>query len=145
MNSEASDYYYPCVGKSFLNDLVKAVNGEYAAISCYRRLAKQAPSAEAKKQILEIRDDEIRHFRTFSGIYFTLTGRKPSPQITEKCPEDYRQGLEASFKDEQETVDFYHDVAAQALESYIKEQFQRAAADEQNHAVWFLYYYLRKC
>jgi rubrerythrin len=144
MNSDASGCSYPSVGKSFLNDLVKAINGQYSAIICYRRLAKQAPSAEERKQILEIRGDEIKHFRTFSDIYFTLTGRKPAPQITEECPKNYRQGLDAAFKDEQETVDFYYNVADQASEPYIKEQFQRAAVDEQNHAVWFLYY-LRKC
>ena len=47
--------------------------------------------------------------------------------------------LGPAFKDEQETVDFYLDLADQTQDQSIKKVFQRAAADEQNHAVWFLY------
>jgi len=35
--------------------------------------------------------------------------------------------------------------AAGADEPYIVEQFSRAAADEQNHAVWFSFYYCNRC
>jgi rubrerythrin len=38
-------------------------------------------------------------------------------------------------------VDFYLEITDYTTSSYIKEVFRRAAADEQNHAVWFLYYF----
>nr|WP_238941840.1 ferritin-like domain-containing protein [Bacillus sp. REN10] len=123
-----------------INDISKALNGEYSAIHCYKQLANQTPNLEIKKRILEIRNDEIRHFQTFSHIYTSLTGRQPSPQITEQCPTNFRNGILAAFKDEQETVDFYHDIARSTNNPIIKNAFIQAAADEQNHAVWFLYF-----
>ena len=120
-----------------INDIQKAINGEFSAIACYAELARMAPTEEERNQILEIREDERHHFETFSMIYTNLTGRQPSPQITEECANTYTRGLVASFKDEQETVDFYLDLGDKAQDMFIKETFRRAAADEQNHAVWF--------
>ncbi len=123
---------------SLAQDLAKAINGEYSAIACYAKLAEKAPNHEEKKRIMEIRQDEVRHYQIFSQIFTEITGVNPNPQITEKCPAAYREGLKSSFKDEQETVDFYLDVAEKTQDPFIKEQFKRAAADEQNHAVWFI-------
>ncbi|NKE06050.1 MULTISPECIES: ferritin-like domain-containing protein [Mesobacillus] len=126
--------------QKLISDLIKAINGEYSATRCYEKLAGLAPDAEQRDQIKEILDDEKRHLRQFTQIYTTLTGKQPQLQMTEKCSETYRQGLEASFKDEQKTTDFYHEIADDATDPVIKEVFRRAAFDEQNHAVWFLYY-----
>jgi rubrerythrin len=125
---------------TLVNDLQKAINGEYSAIICYEKLANMAKSQEEKNQILEIRDDERKHLEAFSSIYTHLTGIEPVPQISEECGATYTEGLIASFKDEQETVDFYLDIADSAHEPFIKEAFRRAAADEQNHAVWFSFF-----
>jgi rubrerythrin len=136
-------YYYavqPSVNMEIVTDISKAINGEYSAIYCYEQLANQAPNTEIKKQILEIRDDEIRHYRVFSQTYTSLTGKQPSPQITEECPPGFRSGILAAFKDEQKTTDFYNEIARKTSQMYIKEQFREAASDEQNHAVWFLYF-----
>lgn len=127
-----------------INNMLKAINGEYSAIYCYEHLANQAPNIEVKNRILEIRNDEIRHYNEFVQIYTSLTGNHPSPQITEQCPSSFREGIHAAFKDEQETVDSYLDIADRAQDMHIKEIFRRAAVDEQNHAVWFLYFMLRK-
>lgn len=121
-------------------DLQKAVSGEYSAVLCYEELAKQSPSQAVREQILEIRNDEIKHFETFSGLFTHLTGRQPIPELSEPCPAVYRTGLKAAFKDEQKTVDFYLEAADRARLPFIQEAFRRAAADEQNHAVWFLYF-----
>jgi rubrerythrin len=145
MNRGGPGCGYPDLKGNFMNDLIKSINGEYSAICCYERLAKHAPSSEERKRILEIRNDEIRHYEAFANIYLTLTGRKPEPEITETCPGEYRKGLAEAFKDEQETVDFYNEVADETLEPWIKDQFRRFAADEQNHAVWFSYFYFRTC
>lgn len=125
-------------------EIAKAINGQYSAIACYGYLAKIAPTEEERKQIEEIRQDEVRHYQTFSAIYMQLTGRRPTPTITEPCPREYREGLKSAFKDEQETTDFYLDIAYQATDPRIRNEFKRAAADEQNHAVWFLYFLTQK-
>ncbi|MEY9971754.1 rubrerythrin [Lysinibacillus sp. RC46] len=133
---------YPMVNDAQLvNDIQKAINAEYSAVACYEKLAKMAPTEDEKNRILEIQKDEIRHLEEFSKIYMNLTGRKPSYQIIEECPDNYRAGIEFAFKDEQETVDSYLDIADKANDLMIKERFRRAAADEQNHAVWFLYFF----
>jgi rubrerythrin len=126
-----------------VDDITKAINGQYSAIACYEQLAKLAPNDEERNRILEIRKDEIRHYQIFSHIYFSITGSQPSPQIVEQCAAEYRCGVEAALKDEQETVDFYHEIADKTKDTYVREQFRRAAADEQNHAVWFLYFYTK--
>ncbi|MEH6944261.1 ferritin-like domain-containing protein [Bacillus sp. JJ722] len=124
-------------------NIEKAINGEFSAINCYAHLAKIAPNEQERKQILEIRKDEKKHFKEFSQIYFNLTGMQPQPKITEDCPKQYIEGLEFALKDEQETVDFYLSISDDSNNAYIKETFRRAAADEQNHAVWFLYFYTK--
>ena len=126
-------------------DISKAINGQYSAIACYTKLAELAPTGEERKQILEIRKDEISHYQVFSQIFISITGTQPTPQMTETCPTSYKAGLQSAFKDEQETVDFYLDIAEKAQDPFIKEKFKRAAADEQNHAVWFLYFYTKFC
>jgi rubrerythrin len=136
---------YPYTGENLINDVIKSIDGEYSAIVCYERLADHAPSREEKERILEIRNDEIKHFQVFANIYSALTGREPDPQITEDCPKEYYRGVKAAFADEQETVDFYNEVADRTDDAYTKKQFRRFALDEQNHAVWFSFFYFKKC
>ena len=69
-----------------------------------------------------------------------MTGKQPTPQITKQCPADYKNGIQAAFIDEQETVDFYHEIARSTNNPIIKDAFTQTSADEQNHAVWFLYF-----
>ncbi len=129
---------------NLISNIEKAINGEYSAIRCYENLAKLARSNEVREQILEIRKDEQKHFQQFVQLYTRLSGKKPSPKISEECPDTWIEGLNFAFKDEQETVDFYLDISDQTQDPYIREIFRKAAADEQNHAVWFLYYLTAK-
>lgn len=124
-----------------VSDIEKAINGEYSAINCYAKLAQLTSNEKEKKRILEIREDEVKHFKLFGQIYTSLTGRQPQPKVNEECPNVYLHGLEFALQDEQKTVDFYLEIADETTNQYIKESFQRAAADEQNHAVWFLYFF----
>ncbi|PGY11818.1 ferritin family protein [Bacillus sp. AFS031507] len=126
-----------------IRELEKAINGEYNAINCYEKLANLAPNEKEKSRILEIRQDESKHYQQFDQIYTRLTGRKPQPKIREECPGVYLNGLEFALQDEQTTVDFYMEVADGTSDPTIKEAFRRAATDEQNHAVWFLYYFTK--
>ncbi|MDG3074895.1 ferritin family protein [Bacillus halotolerans] len=123
-----------------IQNLQKAINGEFSAVQCYRRLAELAHPADVRKQIEEIRRDEIRHLRDFSSLYGAITGKTIMPKQTEKCPDTFTRGLDAAFKDEQKTVDFYLRAAEETSNVKAKGIFTRAARDEQNHAVWFLYY-----
>ncbi|MBW8350133.1 ferritin-like domain-containing protein [Bacillus sp. IITD106] len=121
-----------------IEKVATAINGEYSAIHCYAKLINMAATEKEKERITEIRNDEIRHFNTFCAIYTLLTNHQPQPQVAGNCPDQYVNGLEFAFEDEQHTVDFYLDIADEAKDPFIKERFRNAAADEQNHAVWFL-------
>ncbi|MGJ7921083.1 ferritin-like domain-containing protein [Neobacillus sp. LXY-4] len=123
-----------------VQDIAKAINGEYSAVLCYERIARMSRDETVRQQILEIRQDEVRHYQEFLQIYQRLTGQNPHIQPTEECPNTYREGLEFALIDEQKTVDFYLEIARETTDPVIKEVFKNAAADEQNHAVWFLYY-----
>ncbi|WP_251548589.1 ferritin-like domain-containing protein [Neobacillus muris] len=126
-----------------ITDIQHAINGEYSAIDCYAKLANLAGNQKEREQILEIRQDEIKHYQHFVQIYQNLTGSQPQPKITEDCPSTYLEGLEFALQDEQKTVDFYLDISDYVTDPMIKEVFKRAALDEQNHAVWFLFYYAK--
>jgi rubrerythrin len=122
----------------FIEQLTKAINGEYTAIHCYDQLAKLAPNPAHKERILAIREDELRHFEEFSALYYALTCSPPSPKMNQSCPRSFKQGVILSFQDEQETSDFYRQIADSSHLPYVKKTFGRASADEQRHAVWFL-------
>lgn len=131
---------YSSANTQTINNLLKAINGEYHAIYCYEILANQAPTQEIKNKILEIRKDEIRHYQTFWSLYFQLTGKEPVLNIPENCEKDYMSGVKSAFMDEQTTVDFYHTAARETQIPMVTSSFTQASADEQNHAVWFLYF-----
>ncbi|MFC7062637.1 ferritin family protein [Halobacillus seohaensis] len=135
-----NDYYRMANDTQLVNDIQKAINAEYSAIACYGKLANLAPTNDEKEKILEIQQDEKLHFEEFSNIYRNLTGQQPTYKIIEQCPKKYRAGIEFAFKDEQEAIDFYLDIVDKALDPFIKDRFRRAAADEQNHAVWFMFF-----
>ncbi|HSH25970.1 MAG TPA: ferritin-like domain-containing protein [Massilibacterium sp.] len=126
-----------------VKEIEKAINGEYSAIICYSKLANVAPTEEERNQILEIRQDEMIHLQQFAQIYVNLTGQQPKPKLIEECETEYVKGLEAALKDEQMTVDFYLKIGDETTYPSIKQIFHRAAKDEQNHAVWFLYYLMK--
>lgn len=140
-NSNYYDWYRQ--NDKLISDIEKAIDGEFTAINCYAKLANMAPNQVEQKQILEIRNDEIRHFHHFVQIYTNLTGRQPKPKLNEGCPNTYLQGLEFAIQDEQKTVDFYLEISDETSDTHLKELLRRIAADEQNHAVWFLYYFVK--
>lgn len=139
----SNDYDWYRQNDKLIRDIEKAINGEFSAINCYAKLANMTPNVAERNQILEIRNDEIKHFHQFVQIYTNLTGQQPKPQITEECPNAYLQGLEFAIQDEQKTVDFYLEISDETSDANMKELLRRIAADEQNHAVWFLYYFVK--
>lgn len=126
-----------------ISDVERAIDGEYSAVKCYAKLAQLAHNEAERRRILEIRNDEIKHLQTFEQIYVSLAGRQPQPKVVEECPDRYIDGLEFALQDEQKTVDFYMEIADTATTQEIREAFRRAAVDEQNHAVWFLYFFTK--
>ncbi|TLS37310.1 ferritin-like domain-containing protein [Pseudalkalibacillus caeni] len=116
-----------------LKDIDKAANDEYGAVQYYTKLAELAPNDRFRQQVLGIRQDEIKHLRWFSRIYFRLTGQYVT-LTTAELPRTFRQGVSDSIKDEEAAVGFYRNIAAR-LGMYPAYQrfFQNAAIDEARH------------
>lgn len=121
--------------------LLDALTGEYNAIICYEKLVLMAPNEEAAHIIKEIRKDEQKHYQQFAAQYKNLFGQEAQVKQTETCADTFHEGIRAAFFDEQNTVDQYME-NADMLRQYpaISRVFNRAARDEQQHAVWFLYF-----
>lgn len=127
--------------RNIVNDLMKTLNGEFQAICFYEYLANCAPNEVIRDRILEIRKDEMRHYAGFAYIYTCLTGMHPTPQLSdEPYPKTFQEGVHAAFIDEQQAVEFYHQVARETQDCFISNAYMQASFDEQNHAVWFLYF-----
>ena len=133
-------YSVPVVTHELVGNVMKAIQGEYNAIHFYEKLAALAPTDQIRKLILDIREDEMGHFRGFSYLYKCLTGQHFYPQVTEPMPTNFKSGVLTAFQDEQEASDFYLTVSREMYyDPSIREEFRYNAADEQRHAVWFLY------
>ncbi len=66
-------YRQPMESMSLIDEIQIAINGEYSAIQCYEKLARNAPDKTEREQI-----NEIRHFQMFGHIYTTLTAGSQS-------------------------------------------------------------------
>ncbi|MEY8738395.1 ferritin family protein [Bacillales bacterium AN1005] len=120
-------------------DITEAINVEFSAISCYQFLGRIASSFKEKTIFEEIIKDEKRHLKLFQSIFVNLTGSQYRPIKTKEFPKTYKEALDFAFHDEQETVDFYLELAHKFEGNFFKTDILRVAHDEQNHAAWFLY------
>ncbi|WP_027963649.1 ferritin family protein [Halalkalibacillus halophilus] len=125
---------------NLVDDLLHALTIENNAIEQYTKLADIAPNKIIQDQILLIKGAETIHYRHFSHFYTQMTGEIYTPQIPLDISTSYTESLHDAFKEKQNTVTFYYDLAERSNNPYVKEKFRRAAVDEQNHAVWLLYF-----
>jgi rubrerythrin len=127
---------------SLIKDIMKAINGEYHAIHYYTRLAELAPNLEDRQTILDIRQDEMEHYNWFTTLYTQLTGKKP--QVTQgPLPSTFEEGIKFAIRDELETVHFYQETAFKTNDRRIRMLFMRASFEEQRHASWFQYMWMK--
>lgn len=126
-----------------LQDIVKSINGQYNAITCYAQIAEMAPVQQKEKFWGSGRKRFVitTPSSTSISILPVKNPRNHSGTLSEKLP----GSPEFALKDEQETVDFYLHIADRALTPYIKQAYMRAAQDEQRHAVWFLFFWTKQC
>lgn len=133
-NHEGSEYR---PHTHLMDDVTKALNEEFQAIQYYTRLAELAPNAQFRQSILEIRQDEIKHFHWFTKSYKELFGHFAPLTLGVKLPVSFQKGVHDSIKDEQEAVPFYKSIASKISNPQIRQRFIRAANDEGRHAQIF--------
>lgn len=133
----------PDAGTEFLlNNLAKAINGEYNAIRQYEALLEKAHSKEARKIIERIRNDEINHFRRFSAIYSRLTGGRQPRLEAKPVTKSFKEGIQESILDELDDSKFYQDLSEATQDPSIVRILLNASHDEQRHATWFTYLWI---
>ncbi|KAB2952669.1 ferritin-like domain-containing protein [Heliorestis acidaminivorans] len=123
--------------------IAKAIVDEFQAVQFYTRLAELAPTMEARQIIRDILAEERRdHYRTFVDIYRSLTNRQPKVSAG-PLPATYAAGLQMAIRDELQSVANYQAISEMATDPYISKVFSSAAMDEQRHASWLLYLWMR--
>lgn len=122
----------------FLESLQSIINKKYLAKYRYGKLINEARTTAEADIIRNIIVDELKHYEQMTAMYHSLTGREPNPDISREWLEEDNQVIYASFIAEQKNVPLYLNLSERAPTPLFKKQFERAAADEQNHAVWFL-------
>ncbi|PYZ98944.1 rubrerythrin family protein [Alteribacter lacisalsi] len=139
MNNDIPQLPYG-INREMIRNIARSIDDEYTAVICYEVLMQMAPDEYAANRIMRIREDKMRHYRMFSEIYTMITNRQHQPQMMRECPQDFREGSRAAFIDEQENVEVYLRIAEEADIPFVRRSYRRASSDDQNSAVWFLYF-----
>lgn len=118
----------------FIHDLQQALQGELEAIYYYQALLDLAPARD-REDIRHVREDEERHARTLSQLYFDLTGRPPVTFPVE-APElpSYLEGLREAVGDELDASEQYRDLYLSTYNNRIRDKIFAIMSDEQEHA-----------
>ncbi|WP_161605098.1 ferritin family protein [Brevibacillus massiliensis] len=125
---------------NLLQQLQKAIQGEYEAIRYYEQLAKLAPP-DHRRYIEQIGGDErLEHIVSFSNLYRRLTGQEPQV-VPGALPTEYVSGLKKAFDDEQEAADFYQKVYLGTNDPHVRNIFFEAMTDEMRHATTIAFLY----
>jgi rubrerythrin len=145
MYSYQNHYYgnYRQLDDKLARDIERAINLKYNQINCYDQLVKQTEDDKTKAILYTIREDEARHYQQFQQFYRILTGNSVEAKITQVCGKTFKEGLEGAFVNEQANNRFYFQITDQTTNQTIKNVFYRAAAEDQGHSSWFLYYMIK--
>lgn len=122
--------------------LVEAVYAEKEAIALLNQLTVLAPSHKEHNQLTIMKQEESRHLHQFTNAYYELTSHYPVVNDKGNCSILYRQGIQQLIEAKQNNVSFYLDGGDWLNEQdpILAQVFRRAAADEQQHAIWLVYF-----
>lgn len=122
--------------------LVEAVYTEKEAITLLNQLTVLAPSHKEHNQLTIMKQEESRHLHQFTNAYYELTSHYPVVNDKDNCSILYRQGIQQLIEAKQNNVSFYLDGGDWLNEQdpILAQVFRRAAADEQQHAIWLVYF-----
>lgn len=117
-------------------EIAKIVCAEMADACFYRALAAALPAKE-RRCLLEIAQDENKHAKTLSAIYFLLQGQRLCPERPPRfCPSCLTEELRKRWREELAAAERYEKLAGQMPE--FASTFRCLAADEKRHAQMIL-------
>lgn len=122
--------------KKALRLIKEAIRAEKKDELFYDYLLNVAPTEKEKEIIATIRDDEIRHNKTFKQIYKSLTGRNPVIKEYEafQKPPKYIIGIEEALFGELTAVEKYREVRKGLPSRYNRDLLFDIITDEIKHA-----------
>lgn len=130
----------PSAGRDFklYDDISEAVIREVHSYNFYTKLAALAPGMRLRQTIINIREDEARHYGSFTAALQKLGARMPMIPAG-GAPSSVQEGLREAIKAETEAAAFYKSIASRTQSRSIQTQFHNAARDEQQHALRLRY------
>lgn len=128
-----------------LHMILKAIEGEEAAIEFYGRLLKEAPNKIGKDLIERVLNDEIEHKQIFIKLYCYFTDITPPHHCEPFVYACYKEGLFLAYIAELDTVKFYKNVQLSTTDQLIIDTFYLAMVDEIEHATIFSFLYNLDC
>jgi rubrerythrin len=117
--------------------ILNGIKGEATAINFYERLAKIAPSEQARDEVRHALEDEKNHLKHFTELYVTLTGKKPVYKTEARTFHSFKEGLALARKDELEAYEDYRNAYLFTQNQFIRDVFFLALSDEIEHALRF--------
>ncbi len=122
--------------RRLISDIKESVIREVHAYDYYTRLAAMARDEQDRQTILNIRHDEMKHYRWFTAILQRLGAGQPEIPAG-ASPRSFEEGVRYSIRDELDAAAFYQNIAYRARDRSIEMHYLHAAQDEQRHAAWF--------
>lgn len=115
--------------------ILKAIEQENEDSKYFEKLANLIQNEKDKEDIRKIYLDDKKHFKIFSEIYKSLTGKEPifedeEIEIDDTLPEE----LEDSIEQKLENVELYRLILSSFLDVGIRDMIYEIITDEQSHA-----------
>lgn len=140
-----SVFLYPQNLSNAIALIEQAVMGETEDRMFYTYLIENAPSAEDKKIISGIRDDEMKHYGMFRKLYYEITHRQIPAQKEEAFvpPASYCEGLGKSVIGETNAVRKYRQILYAMQARVHINMLTEIITDEIRHGILYNYLYAK--
>ena len=117
-----------------LNVLLNGIKGKAANVDFYHRLAAIAPNRDHKQELLNMMQDEERHWWELTHLYTSLTDTQPVYQVESVPFYSYQDGLMKGYESELADYEQFRIACMNAQHSKVYELLVNTCKDEWKHA-----------
>jgi hypothetical protein len=114
--------------------LFDGISRKAATADLYSRLAHAAPNQYHQHELLQLMEDEQRHWWQLTNLYTSLTGSQPVYQVESVPFHSYRDGLQRGYEAELADYEQFRIGCLNAQHQPVYEVFANACKDEWEHA-----------
>ncbi|WP_253275514.1 cupin domain-containing protein [Rossellomorea aquimaris] len=114
--------------------LLNGIKGKASSAEFYSRLASVAPNQDHQHNLLQMMEDEQRHWWQLTNLYASLTGSQPSYQVESVPFYSYREGLQRGYETTLADYEQFRIACLQAQHSPAYEVLLNTCKDEWEHA-----------